>query len=91
MPLKLLISRRRQIAAIARAHHTIILLSVVTTADARTTRSFTPASAIMPADYLWTCACGGFTAELAGEPVFDFNCHCRAMRDATRAAAPRAR
>ena len=23
----------------------------------------------MPADYLWTCACGGFTAELAGEPV----------------------
>ena len=54
-------------------------------------KRFTPASATMPADYLWTCACGGFTAELAGEPVFDFNCHCRAMRDATRAAAPRAR
>ena len=33
----------------------------------------------MVADYLWTCACGQLTAELAGPPIFDFDCHCRAF------------
>eukprot|EP01052_Picozoa_sp_SAG31_P019450 SAG31_NODE_1417_length_8440_cov_7.706510_4_plen_248_part_00 len=27
-------------------------------------------------DHCWRCACGEFTAELVGPPVFNFNCHC---------------
>jgi hypothetical protein len=34
-------------------------------------------TSVMPADYLWTCACGQLTVELNGAPIFDFDCHCR--------------